>query len=457
MLIMNTIYAFLTQFLPASSQWSVIRHRKSSILVFTHFFIVFSLLLLLIFSKTIAKVALIPAIIAVPAMAASLFYFKNKGKINLSGNILTVIWYATLLPILISTGGINSSFMPWLYSVILIMVMVESYIWATIWFSIASLTCLCLYLVGLFYPALNVSICTNTDNFISYFVVGIFMFSNLLVFERHQVFVIKILKEKNIELKNQKKEIEAHAAELEKMQKQLTATNQELQVFAYAASHDLKEPLRMVTMYTQLMEKRLKSMLDKNTTEYMFFITDGIKRMQQLLDNLLAYSLLGKNVVDMSTINLNDKVTKVLRNLTVLIQESQATVNYANLPTIMASQTEMTQLFQNLVANALKFRKSDVKPVINIACMDNTNEFLFSISDNGIGIKTEDQERVFNIFTRLHSSAQYEGTGIGLATCKKILTNMNGKIWVSSTEGVGTTFYFTIPKTDINATPDLND
>ena len=106
----------------------------------------------------------------------------------------------------------------------------------------------------------------------------------------------------------------------------------------------------------------------------------------------------------------------------------------------------MSQLFQNLIANALKFRKPNVEPVIDIGCMENPNEYLFAISDNGIGIKKEDQERVFTLFTRLHSHTQYEGTGIGLATCKKILTNLNGKIWVSSTEGVGTTFYFTIPK-----------
>ena len=445
---MEKIYEFFNRFLPASSEWTVIRHRKSSILIFTHFFIIFALLFLLIISKTIAKVAIMPSFFSIPAMLGSLFYFKNKGNINRSGNILTLIWYGTLLPILLYTGGINSSFMPWLYSVIFVMVMVESYYWATFWFGIASLTCLCLYLGGLFYPALNISIGTNTDNFISFFTVGIFMFTNLVVFERHQVIVIKILKEKNAELKNQQKAILEHASELEKVEKQLTLTNQELQTFAYAASHDLKEPLRMITMYTQLMEKKLKNVLDSNTTEYMFFITDGAKRMQKLLDTLLAYSLLGKNIVDIQEIDLNEKIEKVLRNLTVLIQETDATINYSNLPHITASATEMTQLLQNLIANALKFRKTDVLPVINISCIENTHEFLISVSDNGIGIKIADQERVFNIFTRLHSHSEYEGTGIGLATCKKILTNLKGKIWVSSTEGVGTTFYFTIPKVE---------
>jgi signal transduction histidine kinase len=445
---MQKIFTRLTYFLHPSFHHSVIRHRKATILIFTHIFVIIALISLLLLSKTIDKVALIPALCGVPLIIGSLFFFKNKGHINLSGNILTVIWYAVLIPILIKTGGLNSSFIPWLYSIILMMVLVESYIWSTFWFVVASISCLCLYVGGRFYPPMNISNCSDTDTLISYLTVGFFMFTNLALFESHQVFVIKILKEKNEELKAQKQAIAEHATELEKIQKQLTESNQELQIFAYAASHDLKEPLRMITMYTQLMERKLNSMLDGDTSEYMFFITDGVKRMQKLLDNLLEYSLLGKNTKDIAAVNLNEKMKIVTQNLTVLIKESEAIVTYTNLPTVFASATEMNQLFQNLIANALKFRKPDIQPIVDIACLENPNEYLFAINDNGIGIKNEDQERVFNLFTRLHSHTQYEGTGIGLATCKKILNNLNGKIWVSSTEGVGTTFYFTIPKVD---------
>jgi signal transduction histidine kinase len=445
---MQKIFTRLTYFLHPSFHQSVIRHRKATILIFTHIFVIVALISLLLLSKTIEKVALIPAFCAVPLMIGSLFYFKNKGHINLSGNILTIIWYAVLFPILLKTGGLNSSFIPWLYSIILMMVLVESYVWSTFWFVVASISCLCLFIGGRFYPPMNISNCSDTDTLISYLTVGFFMFTNLALFESHQVFVIKILKEKNEELKAQKQAIAEHATELEKIQKQLKESNQELEIFAYAASHDLKEPLRMITMYTQLMERRIKTMLDGDTIEYMFFITDGVKRMQKLLDNLLEYSLLGKNIKDNSEVDLNDKMKKVTQNLTVLIQETNAKITYSNMPTIVASVTQMSQLFQNLIANALKFRKPNVEPVIDIGCMENPNEYLFAISDNGIGIKKEDQERIFTLFTRLHSHAQYEGTGIGLATCKKILTNLNGKIWVSSTEGVGTTFYFTIPKVE---------
>jgi signal transduction histidine kinase len=444
---MEKKYKLFSYFLHPSFRKSLIRNRKATILVFAHYFTIFALFSLLLLSETIEKVALIPAYCAVPLIIIALFYFKKKGGITVSGNILSVVWFGTLLPILLNTGGINSCFMPWLYSIILVMVLVENYIWATTWFAIASFTCIAIYVAGRFYPTINVNIGNETDAVISYFLVGLFMFLNMIIFERNQVFVIRILRRKNEELKTQKKALAKNMAELKKVQQQLTESNQELQIFAFAASHDLKEPLRMITMYTQLTERSLKNALDEKTKSYMGFVTDGVKRMQLLLDNLLSYSLLGKNRQDDIPIDLNEKLKKVMENLTVAIQECDAKVVCCELPTLTVSPTEMTQLFQNIIANALKFRKSDTKPFIEVCSKEEEKEFVFSISDNGIGIKTEDQERVFLLFTRLNSREHYEGTGIGLATCKKILNKLNGRIWVTSTEGVGTTFHFTIPKT----------
>jgi signal transduction histidine kinase len=444
---MEKKYKLFSYFLHPSFRKSLIRNRKATILVFAHYFTIFALFSLLLLSETIEKVALIPAYCAVPLIIIALFYFKKKGGITVSGNILSVVWFGTLLPILLNTGGINSCFMPWLYSIILVMVLVENYIWATIWFAVASVTCVAIYVAGRFYPTINVNIGNETDAVISYFLVGLFMFLNMIIFERNQVFVIRILRRKNEELKTQKKALAKNMAELKKVQQQLTESNQELQIFAFAASHDLKEPLRMITMYTQLTERSLKNALDEKTKSYMGFVTDGVKRMQLLLDNLLSYSLLGKSRQDDIPINLNEKLKKVMQNLTVAIQECDAKVVCCELPTLTVSPTEMTQLFQNIIANALKFRKSDTKPFIEVCSKEEEKEFVFSISDNGIGIKTEDQERVFLLFTRLNTREHYEGTGIGLATCKKILNKINGRIWVTSTEGVGTTFHFTIPKT----------
>ncbi|NJN34117.1 MAG: hypothetical protein HC817_07590 [Saprospiraceae bacterium] len=428
---------------------TIIRHRRATILISTHFYLIVSIILLFLLSKSLEKVALMPIFVGVPLLVCSLFYFKKRGNIDLSGNILTVIWYCILIPILLKTGGINSSFIPWLYSIILIMVLVENYFWATSWFIIASISCFALFYAGRIYPNLSASVCTDTDTLISYLTVGFFMFTNLAIFGQHQIFVVKILKEKNELLNKQKANIAENITKLELLHDKLKESNQELQVFAYAASHDLKEPLRMITMYTQLLERRFEGLLDENTNEFMFYITDGSKRMQKLLDNLLAYSLLGKNEEQIELIDLNKKIANVKRNLLVLIAESDAEIRVENLPSVLASKTEMAQLFQNLIANALKFRKKDIPTIINITCQEAEKEYQISIQDNGIGIKPEDQKRIFDIFTRLHSNQQYEGTGIGLATCKKILSNMNCKIWVESTVNVGTTFHFTLPKPEL--------
>ena len=442
---MERRFTFFSYFLHPSFRKSIIRNRKATILVFSHYFTLVALVTLLFLSKTIATVAYLPTLCAIPLFITALFYFKKKADITVSGNVLSIIWYSTLIPILLKTGGINSCFMPWLYSVILTMVLVESYLWAIFWFFVASASCFGIFLAGCYYPNLNISVCTNTDAVISYMLVGFFMFFSLLIFERSQIFIVKMLKKKNDELKIQKKVLAKNYAEQQILQDQLTESNQDLQVFAYAASHDLKEPLRMMTMYTQLIERNLKNMMDTKTTEYIGYVVDGGKRMQQLLDTLLAYSLLGQKTQDVMNVDLNFKLEQVIQNLTVSIQETDAKIRFSNLPTVTASATEMTQLFQNIIANALKFRKTDTKPLIEVTCVEDINEYHFAISDNGIGIKKEDQERVFQLFTRIYTH-KYEGTGIGLATCKKILSKLKGKIWVTSTEGVGTTFHFTIPK-----------
>jgi signal transduction histidine kinase len=447
---MDRIETILKYFLHTSLSRSVINHRKGIILVFAHFYVFIALSSLSLLSNTIKNTSLFSTLCALICIVVSLFLFKKKGRINPSGNMLTFSLCVALIPILLKTGGINSSFMPWLYAIAFVMVLVENLIWATFWFSFCSLFCIALYIADPYFPNLNVSNCTKFDSMTSYLSIGCFLFLSLIVFEGHQVFVIKILKSKNEELKAQKKVIAEHLAELEKISTQLSVSNQELEIFAFAASHDLKEPLRMITMYTQILEMKLKPLLNNTTNEYMGFVIDGVKRMQKLLDNLLEYSLLGKKDKKLEEINLNKKIERVLLNLTVVIQETQAQINFSNLPTITAAPTDMLQLFQNVIANALKFRKKDIAPIVNISCTESVDEYMFIVEDNGIGIKTEDQERIFNLFTRLHTNKQYEGTGIGLATCKKILTNLNGKISVSSVEGKGTTFYFFIPKSNVS-------
>jgi light-regulated signal transduction histidine kinase (bacteriophytochrome) len=294
----------------------------------------------------------------------------------------------------------------------------------------------------------------NLYYFTSYTFLSFFVFAVVSISEKGQRLTIDILTEQKAILEQQKQELELQkqemarqALELRQFEEKLLASNQELENFAYASSHDLKEPLRMIGMYTQLLKRRLRGKLDANTEEFMFYITDGVSRMQRLLDDLLAYSRLNKqDTGDLKAVDLNNTVFMVIHNLTMVMQETNAAIIMTSLPELNASSTEMTQLFQNLIANAIKFRRKEVLPIIQIRYSETPAQHDFMLIDNGIGIKKEYQEKVFNLFERLHSRSEYEGSGIGLATCKKIVSKLGGKIWLSSTENVGTTFHFTIPK-----------
>ncbi len=204
----------------------------------------------------------------------------------------------------------------------------------------------------------------------------------------------------------------------------------------------------MIGMYTQLIERQLQGQLAEDTQEFMKYVRDGVGRMQRMLDDLLQYSRTGRHS-DMQDNDLNELLFTVLSNLTVAMKESGASICSNLLPVVHGSTTELIQLFQNLLSNALKFRKPDVAPEIRITATEEGGHYLFRIEDNGIGIPEDQQHRVFDIFERLHAQSDYEGSGIGLATVRKIVSNLGGKIWLQSKEGEGTTFYFTIPMSRI--------
>ncbi|MFK7946061.1 MAG: PAS domain S-box protein [Saprospiraceae bacterium] len=223
-------------------------------------------------------------------------------------------------------------------------------------------------------------------------------------------------------------------------------TNLQLESFAYIASHDLKEPLRMIHSFTQLLNRRLKPHFDENTTDYINFILSGVHRMQNLLDDLLKYSTIGRKEKDLEMVDLNDTIYNVIQNLQHSVKEKNAEIQIEPLPQVKAFPIQMVQLFQNLISNAIKFVPNEKQPIINIKVKEQLNSYDFEVNDNGIGIQKEYLEKIFLVFKRLHSKEEYEGTGIGLATCKKIIENLNGQIWVESEYGKGTSFFFTIPK-----------
>ena len=240
--------------------------------------------------------------------------------------------------------------------------------------------------------------------------------------------------------------------ERKKLEEALVAHTEELEQFAYVASHDLQEPLRMVSSFVQLLARRYQGALDKEADEFIDFAVDGAKRMQRLINDLLEYSQVGTQERSPEVTDCEDILAQVTTNLKSSIEETEATVTHDSLPTIMADPTQLSQLFQNLIGNAVKFC-GERKPRVHIGASDEDGEWVFSVRDNGIGIDKEHADRVFAIFQRLHGRGKYPGTGIGLAICKKIVERHGGRIWLDSEECRGSTFYFTIPGSFLDNRP----
>lgn len=227
---------------------------------------------------------------------------------------------------------------------------------------------------------------------------------------------------------------------------ELARSNQDLEQFAYVASHDLQEPLRMVATYTQLLAERYRGQLDDNADKYIHYAVDGALRMQALVEDLLAFSRIGRQGTDLQSTDCNAVLETAVKNLHAAIHESGAQVTHDPLPTVLADGSQLLQVFQNLVGNALKFRGSD-PPAIHLSASKKRSEWIFSVADNGIGVAPEYAEVIFVIFKRLHTRAEYPGSGIGLSICKKIIERQGGRIWVESQPGQGATFQFTLPAT----------
>jgi len=221
--------------------------------------------------------------------------------------------------------------------------------------------------------------------------------------------------------------------------KELARSNQELEQFAYVASHDLQEPLRMVASYSQLLERRYKNHLDGEAGEFFDYIVDGVKRMQGLIHDLLLYSRVGTGGQDFAPTDCGAVMRRVLAVLRGAVEESGAQVTQDALPTVMADESQLEQLFQNLIGNAVKYCNSGA-PAVHVSCQREEGRWLFSVKDNGIGIDPQFAEKIFVIFQRLHSREEYAGSGIGLAVCKKIVERHGGKIWVESESGKGRHF-----------------
>jgi light-regulated signal transduction histidine kinase (bacteriophytochrome) len=239
-------------------------------------------------------------------------------------------------------------------------------------------------------------------------------------------------------------------AELELRAEELERSNMDLQQFAYAASHDLSEPLRMVSSYVQLLAKRYGDKLGSDAEEFIGFALDGVVRMQALIDGLLMYSRAGTSDYAVDPVDCNEILDATLLMLKTAIEEKEAEVVVSPLPTVPGDANQLAQLFQNLIGNAIKF-VADGPPRIEVTAEEDGAEWHFRVSDNGIGIDPAHVERIFDVFKRLHGRGEYPGSGIGLAICKRIVERHGGRIWVESEPGAGSTFNFTIPASRLSA------
>jgi signal transduction histidine kinase len=240
---------------------------------------------------------------------------------------------------------------------------------------------------------------------------------------------------------------EADRQELRALADALSRSNQELEQFANIASHDLQEPLRMVSSFTQLLESRYKDQLDAKAQEYIGYAVDGAKRMQTQIRDLLSFSRVTTQGQPLTDIDCDEVFKEAISNLSVSIWESKAVITSDSLPMVLGDNSQLISVFQNLIGNAIKYFDGR-EPQIHVSAVESGDEWLFSFSDNGIGIEKEFRDRIFLIFQRLHGKTEYSGTGIGLAICKKVIERHGGRIWVESDSGKGSTFYFTLPDGD---------
>jgi light-regulated signal transduction histidine kinase (bacteriophytochrome) len=231
--------------------------------------------------------------------------------------------------------------------------------------------------------------------------------------------------------------------EITRRAQELARSNADLENFAYVASHDLQEPLRMVSSYTQLLGERYAGKLDAEADEFIAYAVDGAARMQVMIQDLLNYSRVTRRPAQMESVDCKVVLGRALNNLQAAIQESSAEISAGPLPVVKGDASQLVQLFQNLIGNAIKFRGQRQPAIAISATLD--GDWTFCVKDNGIGIEPQYRERIFGMFQRLHTRREYAGTGIGLAVCKRVVEGHGGKLWVESQPGEGSSFFFTLP------------
>ena len=429
-------------------------HSKARVLAYVHLF-AFTLGLFLYFSSFfIENGGTVPLLWGSVITLFLMYFFRKKGDLIISGNFLAGIVFFVLFSAVGNTGGIYSDDLLWMLLAPLIALLFASRRSGIFW--TIALTGATIYLY--FEEIKNIeagkefSLLFETEYYLfSYIALFIAVVCIVHIFEKGREEIIDLLVGKNkelvenrVQLRKQRDLLVQQKKELEILSQELKNSNTDLDNFAQAASHDMKQPLRMIKSYLQLISRDKDISLKGSTKEYMNFVIQGADRLEHLIHDLLSLSQVGKQSNNNTEVSLNDVMIIVKNNLSQVIKETNAVVHTENLPEIYGSRSLIIQLFQNLIANGIKFQKAGTLPVISIKAELKEKELIVEVKDNGIGISEEYQQRVFNIFERLHTQTEYEGSGIGLHTCKKIMDSMGKKMWLTSKEGEGTSFYLVL-------------
>ena len=441
----------LARLMPREVRGDVYAYGKARLLVYIHLLALLGGVFLLATDMAFHRQMLFEGLSFLGGVVVMMYVFRRYGNINLSGNLLVALVSVVLVNGLLETGGLYSDSLLWLLLAPVIAFLFTSRKWGVFW-SIALLLTLCVSFVLEYTAAETYRYATLDFGPRYYFVSYLGLFSGvlgvLLIFVRNNDSTLQQLFTTTAELREQEAQTAAQNTRLLQQEAELRRSNRDLELFAYVASHDLKEPLRMVHAYSQLLERRASDKLPEKEREYLGFVRDGADRMQTMLDDLLNYSRLGRERARDEEVDLGRTLVLVEHNLRGLLAKTGGRVEVDGpMPTLTGKPTHFVQLFQNLLANALKFHREGVAPVVRVSAVreaDGTHAI--AVVDNGIGMAEGDTGKIFGVFQRLNGRGDFEGSGIGLATVRRILDEWGAEIVVSSELGVGSRFEVRVPE-----------